>query len=196
MEITAIISAVSAFAALMLSIFIYNKTRKLLKPKERPIITITPKITKASFSKNKEKMIVKVEMMVEFVFKNVGIHPANNFNFILGAAYKGDLGSFKIHENRNIANRIENEGIYPFWQTIGKEIPVDEKSIELDKMLIANGEEIYYYALVTYEDFYFPKNKYTDEFWYRFTMGKEAIISLTTLEKKSLEPYVRKVINK
>jgi hypothetical protein len=200
MSLSASIAAVSALLALIFSIYVYFRTRRLSKPKERPIIIIIPKISDPKFSVNRERKTSTIRMTIEFQFKNVGIHPAKNMHFIIGSAVKRDLGTFKVLEDRKICNLIENLGIYYFWQEVGKKVQVDEKSIDeivdAKGLKILDNEQVYYYVLVKYEDFYFPKREYSGEFYYSFILGKHAIISLTTSEKESIEPYVRKIIKK
>ena len=86
------ISALAALVSLGFSIFVYFRTRHLLKQRERPML-----LSEGTGVRGGE---------VTFSFKNWGEHPAQNVGVTCESAPKGKPGEFKIRASKRYLNKI------------------------------------------------------------------------------------------
>lgn len=181
-EVSSIISVASALLAFGFSVFVYATTRKLLRPTERPMISLFENKAQGESLKNPPR--VKTGLL--FLFKNIGKRPAQNLRVRAGVAPKSSPERFRNVTDASVANRIDVDSIFNWNQTF-------EQGVELQGVAQLKEIELYIYILLTYEDCFEPRKKYCDEFWLTYTTGRAAVGQATVQEKMTLEPYVKSI---
>lgn len=183
-EYSPFISALSVLLALIFSIFVYCRTRQLLKPKERPIISLNENTAKEQFLI--DPPLVKTDLL--FIFKNIGEHPANNLRIRIGITPQRNPEMLKNVVDVSVANRIDTNAVFNWNQKF-------EQPAKQLKEGVAMVTEIghFIYIIITYEDYLYPEKKYEDEFWLTYTTGKASAGHATIQEKIVLEPYVNSI---
>ena len=182
-EVSAIISAASALLAFGFSVFVYATTRKLLRPTERPMISLFENKAQGEFLKNPPR--VKTGLL--FLFKNIGKRPAQNLRVRMGVAPKASPERFRNVTDVSVANRIDVDSVFNWNQTFEQGVELQGDVAQLKEI------ELYIYILLTYEDCFEPRKKYCDEFWLTYTTGRAAVGQATVQEKMTLEPYVKSI---
>ena len=172
------ISASSALIALCFSIYVYYETRTLLKPTERPILSM-PEV---NVKKNEEGN--KVKWNIRFVCQNIGKNPANNLRIRIAFCQKGNEQSLKQVKDITSANRVDPGIKVIFPSTISQNYKREDGKNVIERV------EAYLYVLVTYDDAYTNKH-FDDEYYLQYTSGKSTISHTTTQVKMLLKPYVQ-----
>jgi len=182
-ELSATISALAALTALGFSIFIYVRTRKILKRFERPLISLFRHESKAKLIETPPTLNVSIQ----YLFKNIGKHPAQNLRAKVGACQKDKPQDFSHVFDRSAANRIDMGGVFGLNQNFTQNVQLEGKKYHLQKI------ELYIYIFVAYEDTFDPEKKYYDEFLLRFVPVEALAYNATLQEKIILAPFISSV---
>lgn len=185
-DVAVIISAISALLAFCFSIYVYTQTRNLLKPTERPVISLYEQKSQGEFIDNPPR--VKTNLL--FLFKNIGKHPVKNLRLRIGVSPKNNPEMFRNVVDVSVANRIDAEGIFNWNQQLEQTVKLEGKEDRLEET------ELYIYLLLTYEDAFRLGKNYYDDFWLSYTTGRAAAGHATVQEKLALEPYVTSIYGK
>jgi hypothetical protein len=173
-------SAGAAICAVFFSIFIHIKTRSLLKPTERPIISI-----KRTTAKTKRLLspVKGISFKLIYTLKNVGKHPSINLRIRTATILKDNLEKIDSKIDKKIVNIFVPDFEFNFTQQITK------ISVEKGKAVLKNYE-LYTYLLLDYEDLYNPGKRIFDEHWFFYVTGMENLTAITNEEKELIESLI------
>jgi len=190
-----LISALAVLLALIFSIYNYCQTKKLLKPHERPIISITEHAVNATFIEApipglKDKPIAHNKFLLKFKFKNIGKHPAENFKILVAFGPMKSCDNMKVKET-SVANRIDYGFEYDYLFDLHAIEIKDGRQIRLE------NEEFFIYVLLKYKDAFSTKKKpFCDEYFYTFLPENKSATFATYEQKSKFYPYVEKLKEK
>ena len=180
-----LIAAIAVVLALAFSVFVHIKTRNLLIPTERPIISLY-ETGVLSERKIDIESGFQVETKIEFNFKNIGKHPAMNIRIKIGTARKTKPDRFENLVDNTFVNKVNPDYVFSsitpiFFTYSGRgDIPEDSK-------------HFYIYLILEYKNWLKPKKPFYDEYWYSYSIGEKKPHFLTIKDKEILEPYITKL---
>lgn len=182
-QFPALASAISALLAFVFSIYVYVRTNRLLKPTERPIMSLFDNKVQGELAQNPPRL--KTNLL--FLFKNIGKHPARNLRMRIGVAPKKSPEAFRNVIDVSVANRIDFDGIFNWNQLIEQPVKLEGQVAQLEEL------ELYIYILLIYEDEYAPNKFYRDAFWLTYITGRAGTGHATMQERLAVEPYVKTI---
>ena len=181
---SAIISALAALIAIGFSFFVWFHTRKLLKPTERPILSLINAESDDTKISEPERMI---GYQIRYKFKNIGKHPAKNLRIRSVLIRKDNLEIVKKETETKIANRIDPDNEFNYrTSTIRLEVKQGKA--------VVNKREMFIYLLLDYDDWYNSKKHQRDELWFCYMEGDLQPILATIEEKEIIESIVTELI--
>jgi len=173
---TTCISVLLAMVAVLVSIFIHWQTRQLLKPIERPIISIIDSDCKREPNEDTAKLNITLNIIV----KNVGNHPAGDLRIRVWGTLVEEPNNLKMIYDKSMSD--------PLFSGIQGVLPSPKITCQRSSL----GDEIFFYIRMDYKDEFFPDKEYTQNFHLIYEIGKDRVPTADLNVKKKFESYLKK----
>ncbi len=178
-----VLIALLSVALAVCSTYMHYRTRKLVKPSERPVINLQSCL--CTYMPYSEAKGGGGEIRVKSMFKNIGKHPAGRMRVLLCVVPKEAPGKLKVYIDDPIANTIYPEGEL-IWE--------QEAEFPVEAIRQSGDTAFFIYIRVNYQDG-FTSDEHIGKFYHICvtSQGVQVAASYATVEqKKEYEKYVKK----
>lgn len=170
------ISAITAMLAVVISLWIHWQTQQLLKPTERPIISIVDSNCKREPNKDTSEL----EIILNIIVRNVGKHPAGDLRMRVWGTLVEEPNNLKMIYDRSMSD--------PLFSDIQGILPSPKITCQQSNL----GDEIFFYIRMDYKDEFFQDKGYTQNFHLIYEIGKDHIPLADSNVKEKFESYLKK----